>query len=74
MATVGTVMATSAGSLEIESWRRQSSNFAYCRLYELTVFFIYWIAKCHACKKQESKETAGHSGASHVDSVFCGPK
>jgi hypothetical protein len=51
---VGTVMATGTSSLEIETWRRKGSDFAYGRFYQLTVCFFYWIGKCDACKKQET--------------------
>jgi hypothetical protein len=61
---IGTMMTTSASSLKIEAWGRKGSNFAYSGFYQLTVFsifIIYWIAKCHNCKKEETEEAPAKS-------------
>jgi hypothetical protein len=60
---MGTMMATSASSLQIKAWRRKSSNLTHSGFYQQIVsfvFFVYWIRKRHACKKQETEESPAH--------------
>jgi hypothetical protein len=59
----GTVMSTSAGSLQIKAWGRKGPHFAYSGFYQKIVsfvIFVYRIGKRHACKEQEAEESPAH--------------